>query len=30
MVQKDEANPEGNLKKRVVAELLNTMVFGGL
>ena len=30
MIEKDEANPEGRLKKRTAAEMLNTIVFGGL
>lgn len=30
IVKNDPTNPDGNLKKRVVAEMLNTVVFGGM
>ena len=30
MTKGDKTNPEGNITKRQVAELLNNMVFGGL
>ena len=29
MIKKDENNPNGNVQKRKVAEILNKLVFGG-
>jgi len=30
MIEKNEENPEGNITKRQMAEIMNSVVFGGM